>query len=130
MKTDNLEKFEQLLKRYNQCFYDRNIESLRNMYVPDGEVIYFDNHANCDSCDLETHLSKVKDFFDSGIIVELLSEKLTVYQFGDAACMVVKVRYSNNPQPGVRASFFLEKYFWEWKIRHIHFSTDPNEVKT
>ncbi|MDJ0531741.1 MAG: hypothetical protein QNJ70_04450 [Xenococcaceae cyanobacterium MO_207.B15] len=46
MKTDNLEEFEQLLRQYNQCFYERDIESLRNMYVSDGEVIYFDNHAN------------------------------------------------------------------------------------
>ncbi len=79
---------------------------------------------------LETHLTKVKKFFDSGTIVELLSENLAVCQFGDAACMVVTVRYSDNPQPGVRASFFLEKHLLQWKIRHIHFSTNPNEVKT
>ena len=130
MKTDNLEEFEQLLRQYNQCFYERDIESLRNMYVPDGNVIYFDNHANCDSSNIEIHLAKVEEFFDKGSIVELLSENLTVYQFGDAACMVVTVRYSSNPQPGVRASFFLEKHLLQWKIRHIHFSTDPNEVKT
>ncbi len=50
------------------------------------------------------------EFFDSGSIVELLSENLTVYQYKNAACMIVKVRYSGNPQPNVRASFFLEKY--------------------
>ena len=43
--------------------------------------------------------------------------------------MVITVRYSSNPQPGVRASFFLEKHSGQWKIRHIHFSTDPNEVE-
>ena len=129
MKSDNLEEFEELLKQYNQCFYERDMESLRNMYVLDGDVIYFDNHANCDASEIEIHLTKVKEFFDSGSIVELLSENLTVYQYGDAACMIVKVRYSSNPQPGVRASFFLEKYQRQWKIRHIHFSNDPNKVK-
>ena len=89
----------------------------------DGNVIYFDNHANCDPSEIEIHLTKLKEFFDNGSIVELLSENLVVYQVGDAACMVVTVRYSSNPKPGVRASFFLEKYSGQWKIRHIHFST-------
>ncbi len=129
MTTDNREEFEQLLRRYNQCFYDRDIAALRDMYVADGNVIYFDNHAKCDSSEIEAHLIKVKEFFDTGSIVELLSENLTVYQFGDAACMVVKIRYSNNPQPSVRASFFLEKHSRQWKIRHIHFSNDPNETE-
>ena len=130
MTIDKLEEFEQLLKQYNQCFYERDIESLRNMYVPDGNVIYFDNHANSDSSGIEAHLTKVKEFFDNGSIVQLLSENLAVYQFGDAACMIVTLRYSNNPKPGVRASFFLEKHLLQWKIRHIHFSTDPNEMET
>ena len=130
MIVDNLEEFEQLLNQYNQCFYNRDIEALRDIYVPDGNIIYFDNHANCDSSDLETHLTNVQEFFDNGSIVELLSENLTVYQFADAACMVVTVRYISNPQPGVRASFFLEKHQRQWKIRHIHFSTDPNEMET
>ena len=30
---DNLEEFEQLLKQYNQCFYERDMESLRNMFL-------------------------------------------------------------------------------------------------
>ena len=130
MKTANLEEFEQLLRQYNQCFYNRDLESLRNMYVSDGNVIYFDNHANCDSSEIETHLTKVQEFLASGTVVELNYENLVVYQFGEAACMVVTVRYSNNPQPGVRASFFLEKHLLQWKIRHIHFSSDPNEMET
>lgn len=130
MTTANLEEFEQLLRQYNRCFYNRDIESLRNMYVADGNIVYFDNHANCDSSEIEIHLTKVKEFFANGTIVELNFENLAVYQFGDAACMVVTVRYSSNPRPGIRASFFLEKHFGQWKIRHIHFSTDPNEVET
>lgn len=53
MTTANLEEFEQLLKQYNQCFYARDIESLRKMYVADGQVIYFDNDADCDSSQMK-----------------------------------------------------------------------------
>ena len=130
MKVNNLEEFEQLLELYNQCFYERDIDSLRNLYVPDGDIIYFDNHADCDSANIDIHLAKIKEFFANGTIVELLSENLTVYQVGNAACMIVIVRYSNNSHPGIRASFFLEKHLLQWKIRHIHFSTNPNEVET
>ncbi len=127
MIVTELEEFEELLKQYNQCFYNRDIKSLKDMYVSDGNVIYFDNHANCDSSEIEVHLTKVQEFFSKGSIVKLNYENLVVYQFGNAACMIVTLRYSSNPKPGVRSTFLLEKYYQQWKIRHIHFSTDPNE---
>ncbi len=123
-----MKEFEELLARYNQCFYERNIEALRALYVPDNKVVYFDNHADCDSTNLETHLEQVTNFFQAGPVVPLVSENLRVFPQGDAACMVVKLRYKNKPTPGVRASFFLERHSGAWKIRHIHFSQDPNET--
>ena len=125
-----MKEFEQLLSRYNQCFYERDLEALRALYIPDNEVPYFDNHANCDSSDLETHLENVANFFRSGNLVPLVSEDLRVFPRGEAACMVLKVRYKNKPSQGVRTSFFLERHDGEWKIRHIHFSQDPNEPST
>ncbi len=80
MIVTDLEEFEQLLKQYNQCFYNRDIKSLRDMYVSDGNVIYFDNHANCDSSATEVHLAKVQKFFFKGSIVKLNYENLVVYQ--------------------------------------------------
>ncbi|MGR3275800.1 nuclear transport factor 2 family protein [Acaryochloris marina NIES-2412] len=61
-------------------------------------------------------------------MVELSTEGIHVFQTQDAACVIAKVRYSNQPQPGVRSTFFLERDQQDWKIRHIHFSTDPNEL--
>ena len=123
-----MRSFEELLSRYNRCFYERDLEALRALYVPDGEVPYFDNHANCDSTTLDAHLANVANFFRSGNVVPLVSEDLRVFVRGEAACMVAKIRYVDKPAPGVRASFFLERYEGEWKIRHIHFSEDPNEL--
>ena len=128
MALSHLEGFEQFLQRYNQCFYDRNLVSLKNLYVDDGKVTYFDHHQGCDSTDLDHHLQQISRFFSTGTIVELLTEGMHVFQTGDAACLITKVRYSNQPRPGVRSTFFLERVQQDWKIRHIHFSTDPNEL--
>ena len=64
-----IQEFEELLARYNRAFYDRDLAALRALYVPDVGVPYFDNHADCDSTDLETHLEKVATFFETGDIV-------------------------------------------------------------
>ena len=125
-----IQEFEELLARYNRAFYDRDVAALRALYVPDVEVPYFDNHSDCDSTDLETHLEKVATFFETGDIVPLLVENVRAFVHGEAACVVARVRYSAEPVPGVRASFFLERHAAAWRIRHIHFSQDPNETST
>ena len=129
-ESGQIQEFEELLARYNRAFYDRELAALRAIYVPDVEVSYFDNHAGCDSTDLETHLESVATFFETGDIVPLLVENVRAFVHGDAACVVAKVRYSAEPVPGVRASFFLERHVTAWRIRHIHFSQDPNETST
>ena len=125
-----IQEFEELLERYNRAFYERDLAALRALYVPDVEVPYFDNHADCDSTDIEMHLKKVATFFETGDIVPLLIENVRAFVHGDAACVVATVRYSAEPVPGVRASFFLERHATAWRIRHIHFSQDPNETST
>ncbi|WP_261891004.1 hypothetical protein [Acaryochloris marina] len=55
-----------------------------------------------------------------------MTEGLQVFHTQDAACVIAKVRYRQQPQPGVRSTFFLERHLQDWKIRHNHFSTDPN----
>ncbi len=125
---EHLVPFRKLLDEYNQCFYERDIERLQNLYVADEDVIYFDNHQDCDSYNLTDHIQKVANFFKSGNIVPLSYEKLVVYQFGQSACMLVKFRYLDRPQAGIRTSFFLECHDTQWKIRHIHYSFDPNET--
>ena len=129
-ESGRIQEFEELLALYNRAFYDRDLAALRAFYVPDVGVPYFDNHADCDSTDLETHLEKVATFFETGDIVPMLVENLRAFVRGDAACVVATVRYSAEPVPGVRASLFLERHATAWRIRHIHFSQDPNEPST
>lgn len=129
-ETGQLREFEELPARYNRAFYDRDLAALRALYVPDVEVPYFDNHADCDSTDLETHLEKVATFLETGDVLPLLVENVRAFVHGDAACVVAAIRYSAEPVPGVRASFFLERHATAWRIRHIHFSQDPNETRT
>ncbi len=119
--------FKVLLDKYHQCFYTKDIDALRAMYVTDEALVYFDNHADCDSRTLADHLQKVSHFFDTGSIVRLDYEKIVVYEYTDSAVLLTTVRYSSQPNPGVRASFVFEKHQDEWKIRHIHYSSDPNE---
>ena len=129
-ESGQIQEFEELLARYNRAFYDRDVAALRALYVPDVGVPYFDNHADCDSTDLETHLEKVATFFETGDIVPLLVDNVRAFVHGDAACVVATVRYSAEPVPGVRASFFLERHAAAWRIHHIHFSQNPNETST
>ena len=123
-----IEIFQKFLDEYNDCFYQRDLGRLKNLYVSDGDIVFFDNHKDCDSQDIEDHLLKVLNFFETGKIVELLSEDMVVYQHGNSACLLFKHRYSSKPRPGVRTTFYLENHDNEWKIRHIHYSFDPNEL--
>ena len=117
----------ELIDRYNSCFYSRDIEALRAMYVDDGMVVLFDNHANCDTSDLADHLELVSKVFDSGALSELTREDVRVYRANDYACITLILRYSSKPRPGVRTTFVCERESQKWKIRHVHHSTDPNE---
>ena len=108
LQDEQLIPFRKLLDEYNNCFYKRNIEGLEQLYVEDDDLIYFDNHENCDSFNFSDHIKKVTNFFKTGTIVPLSYENLIVYQFDNSACMIVKIRYIDRPQPGVRASFFLD----------------------
>ena len=127
-ESEQTQEFEELLARYNRAFYDRDLAALRALYVSDAKVSYFDNHADCDSTDLETHLEKVATFFETGDIVPLLVENVRAFVHGDAACVIATIRYSTKPVPGIRASFFLERHVTAWRIRHAHFSQHPNET--
>ena len=49
VESERIQEFEELLALYNKAFYDRDLTALRALYVPDVEVPYFDNHADCDS---------------------------------------------------------------------------------
>jgi hypothetical protein len=127
--------FRAILDAYNRCFYDRDLEALRALYAGDGDIVYFDNHADCDAVTLARHLEQVGDFFARGKTTEswgiepLLVEGLTVFAGDDAAMIIAMLRYASVPQPGVRTTFVLQREDNSWRIRHIHASFDPNEKR-
>jgi SnoaL-like protein len=50
-----------------------------------------------------------------------------VFADDGAAVMTLIMRYSSAPRPGVRSTFVLQREDREWRIRHVHFSFDPNQ---
>ena len=126
-ETTGTKDLVDLIDQYNDCFYSRDIDALREMYVDDGEIIFFDNHSNCDTINLTEHLELVAKFFASGDISELIKENIRVHISDDYACITLTLRYSAKPRPGVRTTIVCEKISKKWKIRHVHHSTDPNE---
>lgn len=127
--------FRALLEAYNRCFLDRDLEGLRALYASDGDIVYFDNHPACDSAGPADHLAKVGAFFahgkstESGTVEPLIVEDFAAFA-GEAAAVITAItRYAGFPVPGVRDTFVLQAENGAWRIRHIHFSFDPNEQK-
>ena len=118
---------KELIEKYNLCFGSRDILALRELYVASGPFTYFDNHANCDSTDLEDHLKKVKRFFDSQVeIAGLDTQVLSVHVNSGMACITAHVRYRGNmEQPVVWLTLVAEQSTSGWKIRHLHYSNLP-----
>ncbi len=124
-----IQPFLALMDEYDKSFYDRNIDKFRSLYVADDAVVYFDNHADCDSNNFNDHERKITDFFRNGNIVSLLREQVRVFVAGEMACITAILRYSSCPSPGVRTTYVLERDGNNlWKIRHVHYSSDPNEA--
>ncbi|OZG70015.1 hypothetical protein BTA51_28215 [Hahella sp. CCB-MM4] len=125
---DSIKPFKSFMDEYDQSFYQRNIEKFRSLHVSDHQVIFFDNHANCDSNGYSELEEKVADFFKHGDIVDLVRENVRVFVREDMACITATLRYSSKPRPGVRTTYVLEREEGAWKVRHMHHSFDPNEV--
>jgi len=126
--------FVDFLNQYNQCFYNKDIESLRDFYDTQSNVlIYFDNHKNNDTYTLDEHLELISDFFTKGKLTEsggvepLIIEKLNVFHKEHAACMCFISKYKSFPVPVVRSTLYLETINDKWKIVHAHFSFQPEK---
>ena len=123
------------INEYNQCFCDRDIEALKEMYATNAFTVFWDNHSGCDSGNLTDHLSKVSEFFqhgkqtESGAIEPLLIEDSQTRSSDGTLIVTALLRYQSAPTPGVRSIFVLMKDDHRWKAMHIHHSFDPNEVK-
>lgn len=131
-KNNTNQFFVNILDEYNQAFYDKDINKLREFYDSDNNVlIYFDNHMNNDTYNLEDHLRLISDFFENGKATEsggvepLIIENLHVFHKTDAACLCFLARYKSFPDPAVRATMYLECLNNKWKIVHVHCSFEP-----
>ena len=51
---------------------------------------------------------------------------LDIFVRDRAACAIALIRYATRPESPIRATFYLESHEELWRIRHVHFSEDPN----
>ncbi|MDE6720220.1 MAG: nuclear transport factor 2 family protein [Treponemataceae bacterium] len=126
--------FEDYLNDYNQAWYNKDIEKLKEFYDDAGNnLIYYDNHKGNDTYTLEAHLALISDFFEngkkteSGEVEELIIENFNAFQNGDSACLCFFARYKSFPEPHVRTTMYLEKISGNWKVLHVHCSFAPEK---
>ena len=124
--------FVNFLDSYNECFYNRDIERLRDFYDTEANVlIYFDNHKDNDTFTVEKHLELVFEFFtkgkqtESGDVEPLIIEDLYVFNQEESACLCFMAKYKSFPEPAVRSTLYLECKDDKWKIIHAHYSFQP-----
>lgn len=130
---NNIKKyFEDYLKEYNQTWYDKNINNLKEFYdIEDNRLIYYDNHKDNDTYSVEEHLNLVLNFFvngketESGEVEELLTENFNVFYKGNTACLCFITKYKSCPNPYVRTTMYLELINGKWKVIHVHCSFEP-----
>ncbi len=120
------------LDAYNECFYKKDLEALKEFYDTDSNVlIYLDNHKNNDTYTVEEHLILIADFFEKGKATEsggvepLIIDNMHVFHKGEAACLCYNARYQSFPVPAVRCTMYVEWINGNWKIVHVHCSFEP-----
>jgi len=124
--------FESYLNDYNQAWYSKDIDRLKEFYdVEHNKLIYFDNHKGNDTYTLCEHLMLISNFFlhgkqtESGEVEELIIENLNIFAKEDAACLCFIARYKSYPNPYVRMTMYLERFLEMWKVIHVHCSFEP-----
>lgn len=133
MKNKNNDNnIKDFLNAYNQCFYHKNLDALKEFYNTDNDVlIYFDNHKNNDTYSVDEHLELISNFFENGKLTEskevepLIIENLKIFNKGLTACICFISRYKSFPVPAVRSTLYIESTNSKWKIIHAHFSFEP-----
>lgn len=131
--NDGQKELIDFLNSYNECFYEKDIEKLKRFYDWENDrLIYFDNHKNNDTYNLEQHLNLLSDFFkngkktESGGVEPLIIENLNIFHKEKSACLCYIARYKSFPDPAVRCTLYLECMNNEWKIIHVHCSFQPD----
>ena len=125
--------FENLLNIYNQAWYDKDIEKLKEFYdLETNNLIYFDNHKNNDTYTVTEHLQKVGNFFkngkqtESGKVENLIIEDFNVFANETSACLCYVAKYESFPKPAIRTTMYAELINGKCKFKQIHCSFEPN----
>jgi hypothetical protein len=132
--NDDLDVFIDFINAYNECWYNKDIEKLKEYYdFKNNVLVYFDNHKQNDTFTFEQHINLLTDFFkngkktESGGVEPLIIENLNVFRRGEAACLCYIARYKSFPDPAVRCTLYLEYIEGKWKIIHAHSSFQPDK---
>lgn len=133
LKKNNTELIN-FIKSYNGSWYTKDIEKIRPFYSDENdELVYFDNHKNNDTSSVDEHLKLVSDFFlkgkktESGEVEEILMENIVCFETDNSACVCFYSRYKSFPKPAIRSTLYLEKNNKVWKIKHAHYSFEPDK---
>ena len=119
------------INSYNDCWYKKDIKKLKTFY--DDRLIYFDNHKNNDTYNLDDHLNLISDFFtkgkttESGDVEPLIIENINIFHRENNACICFYAKYKSFPNPSIRCTYYIEKINGEWKILHCHGSFQPEK---
>lgn len=134
INKNNENIIKDFLNAYNECFYKKNLDKLKEFYNTDNDVlIYFDNHKNNDTYSVDEHLKLLSNFFENGKLTEsgavepLIIENLRIFNKGQTACVCFISRYKSFPVPAVRSTLYIECIDGKWKIIHAHFSFEPEK---
>lgn len=134
MEDNNKKIFLDFLDNYNQAFYDKDIDKLKEFYDTESNVlVYFDNHKNNDTYYLDEHLKLISNFFENGKATEsggvepLIIENLNIFNKINSACLCFIARYKSYPVPAIRMTMYLECISNEWKVMHVHCSFEPEK---
>ena len=113
------------IHRYNDCFYRKDMDALRELYSADAFSVFWDNHAGCDATELRDHFNAVGAFFakgketESGDVEPLMVEDARAHQVGDSLLITAILRYASVPKPGVRSTLWLVLDRGAWRAAHI-----------
>lgn len=134
INKNNENIIKEFLNAYNECFYKKDLDALKEFYNTDSDVlIYFDNHKNNDTYSVDEHLKLISNFFENGKLTEagevepLIIENLKIFNNGETACVCFISRYKSFPVPAVRSTLYIECIDNKWKIMHAHFSFEPEK---
>jgi ketosteroid isomerase-like protein len=133
MPKTNDTKLIDFIKSYTESWYTKDIEKVRPFYSDNNdELVYFDNHKDKDTYTVDDHLALLSDFFrhgkdtESGGVEELLMENIVSFKSGNSACVCIYASYKSFPKPAVRSTLYLEKDNDAWRIKHAHYSFEPD----